>query len=357
MGEHVEGYKFRDIKKIFKTNISRDTLLKDEKELRIPKSHRVATGKSTIKQRVWDYNGVSIIGQKYGFLSKPTKPTCLSVFSTKGGVLKSTIALNIARMYSLHNVKTCVIDLDPQGDTSRNLGFEIQEDSVAKLSDLDEYYSTIKNLNDLYMNKSELQDIIQDSEIPNMKVILSSSELIPLMDRLNSEVRREYWLRDNVISKLYEMGFEMVIIDLAPSWNIYTSNAITCSDILVSPLECRIAHYRNIKEFINQLDRFSKKMRLGDLKRMFVPTKISHHRKISVQIRDHYIENIEGCTKSSIRESIVGEEAVANRLSFIESSNKVVSEDIREFLLELNDVINPEEKLRAEQTVELNVVN
>jgi ATP-dependent protease HslVU (ClpYQ) ATPase subunit len=126
---------------------------------------------------------------------------------------------------------------------------------------------------------------------------------------------------------------------------------------LVSPLECRIAHYRNIKEFINQLDRFSKKMRLGELNRLFVPTKVSHHRKISVQIRDFYRENIEGCTKSSIRESIVGEEAVANRLSFIESSNKVVSDDIREFLIELNDVLNPEVKQRAEQTIELNVVD
>ena len=74
MGEHVEGYKFRDIKKIFKTDISRDTLLKDEKELRIPKAHRVSSGKSTIKQRVWDFNGVSIIGQKYGFCHKDLQP-------------------------------------------------------------------------------------------------------------------------------------------------------------------------------------------------------------------------------------------------------------------------------------------
>ena len=337
MNQEIVGYKYKDIQAIFNTDITKQALLKAEKENRIPTSKRVQYGNSKISHRIWDLEAVTKIGEKYGFLTKPKKPTCISVFSTKGGVLKSTISLNIARLYALHNIKTCVIDLDPQADVSRNLGFDIHEDDISEIADLDNYYKGIGNISDYYNQKINLQDIIQNSEIPSLDVIPASSELIPLMDILNTEVRREFWLKENIISNLYELGYEMVIIDLAPSWNIYTTMAISASNILVSPLECRIAHYRNSTEFIKQLNRFTNKMKLNNLKKLFIPTKVSSSKKIYMQIRQSYASNIEDCSLSAIRESIIGEESVAKRISVIEyAPKKEISDDMRNFLIELD---------------------
>lgn len=339
MPKNTKVYKFRDIKYIYNTEVTKQALLKAEKEGRIPESQRVQYGNSSIQQRTWTIKDLPFIGEKYGFLNKPSKHATIAIYASKGGVLKSSTTLNIARMYALHNVKTCVIDLDPQADSSRNLGFDIPEESVSKLSELDNYYEGIQSLSDLYNKKTELKDIIQSTEIPTLDAVLATAELIPLMDKLNSELRREYWLKDNVIIPLQEMGYEMIIMDLAPSWSIYTTNAIVASDILLSPLECRIAHYRNSKQFIGQIENFSKSMKLKSLRTAFIPTKVSHSRKISMQIRQFYASNITGCFLSAIRDSVIGEEAIAQRMSAIEYSNKSIAEDIRAFLIELDSLI------------------
>lgn len=333
----MSDLKYRDIQKIFSTEVTKQALLKAETDGRIPKAERIKYGNSTITQRAWPISSVPIIGEKYGFLTKPSKPSCISIFSTKGGVLKSTLTLNIARMYALHNVKTCVVDLDPQGDSSRNLGFDIPEDGVSDLSDLDKYESSILSLSHLYNKKLKLKDIIQTTTIPTLDVILSSSSLIPLMDVLSSEIRREDWLKEQVVLKLYKMGYDLVIVDLAPSWNIFTSNAINAANLLISPLECKIAHYRNSKEFITQLNVFTEKMKLTEQKRLFIPTRVSSQRKLSLQIRQYYATNIPDCSLGSIRESVLGEEAIASRKSIIEHCpTKTISDEIRELLLEIN---------------------
>ena len=279
-------------------------------------------------------------GKKYGFLKSPKKPILTTVFSAKGGILKSTIVLNLARMYALHGIKTCVIDLDPQGDTSRNLGFDIPEENIEDISDIDSFKKGVNNLSDFYSNKCKLEDIINQTELPHLDVILSSSELIPFMEVLNSSVRREDWIKDHIKPKLIKLGYELIIIDLAPSWSIYTSNSITAADLLISPLECRIAHYRNHKESIIQLNKFIKKMGIKNIKKAFVPTKVSLTKKIYTQIRQFYAGNVEGCTLSSIRESIIGEESVAKRLSIVEyAPTKTIADDIRELLIELDGKI------------------
>ena len=102
----MSGFKYKDIQKIFNTEVSKMALLKAEEKGRIPTAKRMSYGNSSISHRIWPLEDVRIIGEQYGFLRKPTKPSCISVFSTKGGILKSTITLNVARMYALHNVGT-----------------------------------------------------------------------------------------------------------------------------------------------------------------------------------------------------------------------------------------------------------
>lgn len=329
-----DSFTFTDIKKIFNDGIPKTTFLDAEKAGNIPPSRRIEYGNVT--RRAWDYSVIGKIGEKYGYLDKPKNPSCVTLFSTKGGVLKSTIVLNIARMYGLHNVKTCVIDLDPQGDTSRNLGLDI-DDPNPDLDSVNEYFDVLPSLMQLYDGKLPLEDIIQNTEITGLDVVPSSSSLIPLMDLLNSKKRREYWLKENVVEPLYKLGYDLVIIDLAPSWTLYTSMAITSADLLISPIECKVAHYRNVNEFIRQLDQFGSEMKIEDQKRIFVPTKVTSSKKISMQILNSYNKNIEHCSYSSIRETIIGEEAIALKQSIIEyKPTSPISEDIKALLQQIN---------------------
>lgn len=350
MEGEFEGLNFNGIKKLFNLQHSKSSILKAESEGRIPNAHRIPIGKTSRCQRVWDYHQICKIGEKYGFLKNPSTPSVVTIFSTKGGILKSTISLNIARLHALHNIKTILIDLDPQADSSRNLGLEIDEDHIEDLYEVDKLLGGISGLYDLKRGDVEIEDIIQETDLPTLHLIPATTELIPLMEILNSEVRREYWIKEFLVKPLVEMGYELIIFDLAPSWNIYTSNAIAATDLLVSPLETKIAHYRNHKSFIEHLNKFLKKMNLEKrLDTLFVPVKTSSTRKLSIQIKQYYYNNVPGCSLASIRESIVGEESVAKKLSVIEyAHNKSLTEDIRELLAEINTKIcsqNSKEKI------------
>lgn len=349
--QQVEGLNFKGIKNLFNLTHTKSAILKAESEGRIPEAHRLPVGENGRVQRIWDYSQISRIGELYGFLKKPSRPYVIANFSTKGGILKSTIALNIARTHALHNIKTIVIDLDPQGDSSRNLGLDISEESVDSLEEANEILGGINGLFDLKQGSAKLTDLIQDTDIPTLQFIPATSELIALMDLLNSEVRREYWLKDFVVRPLQQMGYELVIIDLAPSWSIYTSNALTAADLLISPLETKIAHWRNHQAFIQQLEKFIDKMKLKEqLDKIFIPVKTSGTRKLSTQIKQYYHNNVKNCSPCSIRESIVGEEAVAKRLSVIEyANNNTLSEDFREFLIELNSKISKPQANKVSQ--------
>ena len=339
-GYLMNGLDYRKIKHIFNLQVSKTAILKAEATGNIPMSTRVPIGNSGIHKRVWSYADVAKIGEIYGFLTPPPTPQTMTVFSTKGGILKSTIALNVARMYALHNTKTILIDLDPQADTSTNMGMEINEDKFNNIEDLNKVLNDIDSIYDVYTKASKLEDIIQHSILPTLDFIPATSELIALMDLLNAEVKRENWLKKNIIAPLTKLGYTLIIIDLAPSWSIYTSNAINASNILISPLECKINHYRNSKAFIRQLDKFIHRLELTGLKQLFVPVKTSATRKLSTQIRQYYHNNIKGCAMSSIRESIVGEEATAQKLSVIEYAyNKTLADDYRELLTEIDTII------------------
>lgn len=341
--EEISGLGFRGIRNLFNLHHTKSTILKAEEDGAIPTAKRVPYGKRKISQRIWDYSQVAEIGERYGFLSKPSVPTVVTLFSTKGGILKSTLALNIARLYALHNVKTIVIDLDPQADTTRNLGLDISEDSVESLEEVNNMLSSIKSLFDLFQNEQPISDIIFNTDLPTLDLIPSHSAIIPLMEILNTNVRREYQFEERLVAPLKGLGYELIIFDNAPSWSIFSTNAIASADILISPLECKIAHYRNTPEFVNYLDSFLKTMNLkSKVSRLFVPVKTSGTRKLATQIKQFFHQNIENCSNSSIRESIIGEEAIAMKKSILEYSHRsTLSEDMREFLIELNSMIAP----------------
>ena len=241
----------------------------------------------------------------------------------------------------MHNIKTIVVDLDPQADTTRNLGLDISEENVESLEQVDEMLGQIKGLYDYFHKQEKLTNIIFPTDIPKLDFIPSSSAIIPLMEILNTEVRREYQLQNKLVKPLIKLGYELIIFDNAPSWSVFATNSITASDILISPLECKIAHYRNASEFIQYLDRFLKNMDIHQkVSKVFVPVKTSGVRKLAMQIKQHFQKNIKDCSHSSIRESVAGEESIAMKKTILEHDHRsTLAEDMREFLIEINSII------------------
>jgi chromosome partitioning protein len=284
----------------------------------------------------WDYDLLPTICEKIGRVKKPSSPLVLSVFTTKGGVLKSTVALNLARVAALHNIKTCVIGLDMQGDITRNLGLDDEENEEfdGPLSEVLETISEVRGLPDYFNSSVRLIDTIRTTDIPTLFFIPETPELVSLNEGINNINRREYWIRDKVIQQLKGL-FDLIIMDCSPNWNKLTTNALVASDILISPLECKINNFRNFKVFSKFLTEFKGDMELP-LETVFIPTRYSRNKKLTMEIREWYQSNVEGCTTGGIRESVASEEATALNISLLEHCpSKEASKEMRELIVEI----------------------
>lgn len=288
---------------------------------------------------------LSDLGQEVGFLKKPSKPIAASIFVTKGGVLKTTLTLNLARMAALHGLKVCVVGLDMQGDITQTLGNEGPDENES-LEEALRTLNSLKGLSDLFIGQATLEEILVKTEIPNLSYIPETPELVALDQSLLSRNRREYWLKENVIEPL-KAKFDLILMDCSPNWNRLINNALVASDVLISPIESKINNFRNLRTFRALISEFRRDMRL-DFKHTFVPTRVVASRRLSREIFDWYRENLDTpdalppslCTSRSIRESIHGEEAMALRLSIPEHApNSVAAAEIRLLLAEIGDLL------------------
>jgi chromosome partitioning protein len=277
---------------------------------------------------------ICYIGSQIGFLKKPDPCLVLSVFTTKGGVLKTTLTLNLARIAALNGIRTCVVGLDIQSDITRAIGHDADLDNETDIQKIIKRLNQTKGLADYFKRSIRLESLIHPTNLPTLFYIPETPELAALNESLNNINRREYWLREKVIEPLKEK-FDLILMDCSPNWNRLITNALVSSDALLSPLECKINNFRNFKVFGHFLQEFKKEMNL-DFNCFYIPTLFSQTKKLGRDIFNWYQTNVEGATEWGIRESVVGEESNALKLSLLEHSPQAVpSQEIRNLLKEI----------------------
>ena len=132
-----------EVIKLYRIEKAKTSLYRDEASGLIPQAKRIKRGKSEV--RIWEHKDLPAIGRHHGFLSQPIENKVISVYTPKGGVLKSTISLNLARMLALNGIKTLVIGLDVQCTVSHNLTKDAEKiDSLDDIQDLHGLYEASK---------------------------------------------------------------------------------------------------------------------------------------------------------------------------------------------------------------------
>ena len=331
-----KNFPLKKVLDIFSAHSKKGELEGLERQGVISKAKRFRSG--AIVKKGWGMESLPQIGEHIGFFPKFSEPIAISVFTTKGGVLKSTLALNLARIAALHNVKTCVVGLDIQGDITTALGFENDIDDSEGLHSILDRLNNTKGLADLFNGQTRLGEVIQSTDLEKLSLIPETPELVAMNDSLSNIHRREFWLKEKIVDKL-KKDFDLVIMDCSPNWNQLTTNALVACDVLISPLECKINNFRNFKVFRHFLNEFKDEMKMS-FNTIFVPTRFSINRKLSLEIRNWYENNVEGCTQCGLRESVLGEEATALYSSVLEHApGKVPAVEMKNLLQEIHSIV------------------
>ena len=276
------------------------------------------SGGRTLKS--WSAQDLPALGKKIGFMSNLDRSLAISVFVTKGGVLKSSLTLNLARMAALHGMRVCVVGLDMQGDITANLNLdetsESSSDHVNEFSQAIAKIDATRGLANLYSGECSLESLILPTDLPTLFYIPETPELVAMEQSLVHRNRREYWLTEKVVKPL-KQSFDLILMDCSPNWNRLITNALVACDILVTPLECKINNFRNFRAFSALLSEFREDLQTH-FQQIYVPTRLASGRKLSQEIYQWYREELEECIAGAVRESLQGEEAVALKVSLPE---------------------------------------
>ena len=145
----------------------------------------------------------------------------ISVANQKGGVGKTTTAINLSTILAKKGKKVLMIDADPQGNATSGVG-------VDKDVEISVY--------DLLIDNIELDEAIQKTKIKNLDICASNINLAGAEVQLVSMERREYRLKEKIDPK--KNTYDYIIIDCPPSLGLITLNAFTASDSVLIPVQC-----------------------------------------------------------------------------------------------------------------------
>lgn len=301
-----------ELTKLFRIKKAKTSLFRDEAQSIIPKAERVARGKSLV--RAWKKSDLPALGKIYGFLKFPEKNQIISIYTAKGGVLKTTFSYNLARILALNGIKTLIIGLDVQCSITDLLTPTSEIDSIEEIVLLPGLYEAARNKNDWEI---DIKNVIQKSDLPTLDFIPESINLNLLDQKIRDEKKREHFL-SKLIYPLKEK-YNVIIFDNAPSWNFLIQNSLVAANIVISPIGCDIGTYKSVSQNIGIINDFKKDMDISWSKFIVIPT-LLEKTKLSIQIEAQYKTMYpEIITNTSIRRTAKGQESILKGASIIET--------------------------------------
>ena len=223
-------------------------------------------------------------------MSVPNKrPRVLVVANQKGGVGKTTTAINLGTALAAVGEPTLVIDMDPQGNASTGLGVPRNERK--------------RTTYDVLMGEASIANSVMATRIPRLSLVPSTVDLSGAELEMIDMERRNYRLKDALAeySVHGESNFSYVLIDCPPSLTLLTVNAMAAADAVVVPLQCEFFALEGLSQLLKTVDQVRDQLNPGLTIHGIVLTMYDSRNNLSTKV----VADVRGFMGSKVYDTII----------------------------------------------------
>jgi len=161
----------------------------------------------------------------------------ISIANQKGGVGKTTTAINLAAGFAVLEHKTLIIDADPQANSTSGIGVDVKKVTAGTYECL--------------MDSVDPKEVILETNTPNLYILPSHIDLVGAEIELVNQPEREHRLKKSI--EKIKGDFDFIIIDCSPSLGLITINALTASDSVIVPVQCEYFALEGLGKLLNTI--------------------------------------------------------------------------------------------------------